>query len=85
MSRTATQRARDATARRQAEGGRVIRVILSPAATRALERLTAVSGATITSAVVDSLLNASPETPEPTPAIDEAPGEWLTRARSVLK
>lgn len=85
MARTATQRAKDATARRQAEGGRVIRVILSPPATRALERLLEVPGTTITSAVVDSLMNASPEPQEPAPAIDEAPGEWLTRARSVLK
>jgi hypothetical protein len=82
MTRTATQRAKDATARRQAAGCRVIRVILSPAATRALERLTGASGVTITSAVVDSLIAASPE---PAPAIDEAPADWLTRARSVLE
>ncbi len=62
MTRTATQRAKDATARRQSEGGRVVRVILSPAATRALARLTG-SGMTMTDAIQEALMQASPPTP----------------------
>ena len=55
---TATERSRRATERRLAEGGRVIRVILSPAAREALERLTA-AGVTITAAVDAALVAAA--------------------------
>ncbi len=57
-----TARARKALRAREAAGGRCIRVILSPAAARALGRLT--TGASITAAVESSLLAASPPTPE---------------------
>ena len=55
MTRTASQRARDATAARVAQGGRVIRLILSPAAARALDSLTR-DGMTMTAAIEASLL-----------------------------
>lgn len=58
--RTASQRAADATRARVAAGGRVLRVILTPAARRALDRLTAASGATMSETVERLLLAASP-------------------------
>jgi len=61
--RTPSQRAKDAQATRQAAGGRVVRVILSPAAARALARLSG-SGMTMTAAIQEALLQASPPTPE---------------------
>lgn len=63
----ASQRAARAEARRVKAGGRVVRVILSPEAARALGRL-AKDGRTMRDAIEGALLDASP----PTPASDAA-------------
>lgn len=71
--RTASQRAKDATTARVAAGGRVLRVILSPEARRALDRLTA-AGGTMTEEVEAALLARSP------PPLDSDPAGWITAA-----
>lgn len=60
--RTASQRAADATKARVESGGRVLRVILRGPARRALDRITAATGETMTDAVERLLLAASPPT-----------------------
>lgn len=63
----ASQRAARAEARRVKAGGRVVRVVLSPEAARALGRLTE-EGSTMRDAIEGALMAASP----PTPATDTA-------------
>jgi hypothetical protein len=74
----ATERAKRALAKRQAAGGRVVRVILSPAAAHALERITAADECSMTQAVEDALLAKSP----PTPATD--PSGFIAMAKASM-
>lgn len=62
MTAKSTERVKKAQAAREAAGGRCVRVILSPAAVRALEQLTA-HGQTMTAAIDAALQRTAMELP----------------------